>query len=98
VDELIVGDPQFHNLSGNLRRYARDLDPYAPVAGPWRHHVMVPSNNGDEHRNECKDQGREPTCPGEDHSRYETALRRFGLLWHQWMLIVFCASLARHYL
>src|SRR6516165_10705722 len=50
---------------------------------------MTPSDDRDEYRNECNHQGRESTCPGEDHSRYETALRRFGLLWHQWMLIVF---------
>src|SRR6516225_3049291 len=74
VDELVVGNLQFRNLPGNLWRYARDLGPYTPVAGPGRHHVMTPSDDRDEYRSECNDQGCESTYPGDDHSRYETAL------------------------
>src|ERR1700757_2875589 len=53
MNELVVDNSQFRDLTRNLRRHTCNLHSHSPVACPRPSVVLVPSDECDQHRNDC---------------------------------------------
>ena len=59
MDELVVGDRQFHDLAGDLRGDFHHIGAHRAVARPWRAHVVLPGLVGERRRNPDRGQSGE---------------------------------------
>ena len=76
VNVLIVADPEFYDLAGDLRRNACDLHADAAVSRPWRRDIIVPCHQGHDDGDERDRQGCKPLEASEDPSKRKPSSTR----------------------
>ena len=80
MNVLIVADPQFGDLAGNLRRDACDLHAHATVPGPRRRNIIIPCHQSHDDGDEHDGEGREPPEAREVPSKRDASQTRRAAL------------------
>ena len=76
VNVLIVADPEFYDLAGDLRRNACDLHAHAAVSRPWRRDIIIPCHQGHDDGDERDGQCCEPLEASDDPSKRKPSSTR----------------------